>query len=131
STAFQRKPRGLRAAGAARYCSLWNGGENECSDPPFDHPVSKSARQSLSRPLGRLFQTRGIAGFDFIPQRGSLAIRNCSIPRRGCPADMLDRLAFDFRETRPLPFLVGLLGRRGTAARPAHTSRGNVRANRG
>ena len=65
------------------------GGDHECSDTTVYVSTSKSTRQSLSRLFRRGSQAGCIAGLDFTPQGGALAVGNGRIMRRGRRASMV------------------------------------------
>ena len=68
------------------------GGDHVGSDAAIDRTVAKAPRQRLGRGLRGTFEQRRVAGFDFVPERSSLAIGDSRLARRGGPALMLHRL---------------------------------------
>ena len=66
--------------------------------------TSKSICQSLSRPFRRFPQAGCIAGLDFTPQRGALAVGNGRIMRRGRLASMVHRINGKVRKSRSIQF---------------------------
>src|SRR6476620_5418578 len=89
--------------------ALANGGDHECSDTSLHVTTSKSTRQSVSRLFCRVSQAGCIAGLDFTPQRGALAVGNGRVMRRGRLASMVHRINVNVRKPRSIQFCADAL----------------------
>ena len=89
--------------------ALANGGDHECSDTTLYVTTSKSTRQSFSRLFRRGSQAGCIAGLDFTPQGGALAVGNGRIMRRGRLAFMLHRINGKVRKSCSIQFCADAL----------------------
>ena len=66
--------------------------------------TSKSTRQSFSRLFRNVSQAGCIAGLDFTPQWGALAVSNGRIMRGGRLASMVHRINGKVRKSRSIQF---------------------------